>query len=74
MNCMPPSAEKMNAYCFNPACSCSVFNLRTMKVIEITLDEATLSNQLSCQACGQELVSLLSIEIQKACLGNTLIY
>ena len=67
---MPYSAEKMNAYCFNPACKCSVFHLHTTEVTEILLDEATLCGLCSCRLCGHELVSLFSIEIKQAFLGK----
>ena len=68
-NNMPLTLEKITYYCFNNACINSVYNLNTVVETELNLNEQALTGNHKCVNCGRDLVSILSIEIKKACLN-----
>lgn len=69
---MQIAADKISFYCFNSSCHSSVFYLKSIKIVDLTLDESALATPHRCDTCGNELVSLLNIEIKKTILDTYL--
>ena len=62
---MQITAEKVSYYCFNRHCKSSAFNIETVKVTELPLNEAVLMNTHECDTCGHGLISLFDIDMKK---------
>jgi hypothetical protein len=54
---------KINCYCFNPACTASILNVKKFSPIIMPLSKV-LTERVCCQECGEELVSKPLLEIK----------
>lgn len=53
-------------YCFNRACKGSVYFSNTVRITDLPLTLATLSQDHECSLCHSRLVSMMDIELRQA--------
>jgi hypothetical protein len=53
----------INCYCFNPACSASILNVKKFSPVIMPLSKV-LTERVCCQECGEELISTPLLEIK----------
>jgi len=58
--------ENISYYCFNSSCKGSIYNSKSVIIIDLPLNARTLNNNHHCVVCNTKLVSLIDIEIKQA--------
>lgn len=62
--------DQISYYCFNKACSGSVYSADKVEVTELPFSEQTLVSEHRCAICNAKLISVVDIELRRA-VSNT---